>query len=106
MKIFVAGGDASVTEGALFLVLDAIREKHKITLVSYSKKCPAASIVDRWAWSRNVLYGNLMAQSPEVFWDMVDSVVALPGAPDNLLSSAKAFNKPVWAPFREQDHAG
>lgn len=103
MKVFISGGDDTVTENALRLVLDTVKEKHKLVLVAYSKVCPVAQFVERWAWGSNILYGSLMAQTPEVFWDLVDSVIALPGTPQTLLDSAKEFNKPIWEPFKARE---
>lgn len=103
MKIFVSGGDDTVTENALRLVLDTVKDKHQLVLVACSKACPMAGVIERWAWGKNILSGRLSAQSPEVFWDMVDSVIAMPGTPQSLLDSAKEFNKPIWEPFKAKE---
>ena len=100
MRIFVAGGTPDFRETALLPVLDAAQSRKKITLICCSKVCPVAPFLERWTWGRDILFGTLSAQNPAVFWDMVDSVIALPGTPPALLDSAVEFNKPVWEPFK------
>ena len=100
MRVFVAGGSAELRETAIALVLDAARERKKITLLACSKACPVAGFLESWTWGKNILFGTLSAQTPAIFWEMVDSVIALPGSPAALLASAKEFNIPVWEPFK------
>lgn len=100
MKLFIAGGNDTVSENALRLVLDTVKSKHKLTYVAYSRAFPLTQVVERWASGTKLMYGIVQAQSQEVFWDMVDSVIALPGAPESLLESAKQYSKPVWEPFK------
>ena len=100
MKLFIAGGSQDFRGTALIPVLDAAAKAKKITLVCCSKSCPVAGHIEQWTWGKGILFGSLSAPTPEVFWAMVDSVIALPGTPSALLASAKEFNKTVWEPFK------
>lgn len=101
MKVFISGGSTDFRGTALIPVLDALLAKgKKITLISHSKACPVAGHIEQWCWGKGILYGALSAPTPEVFWDMVDSVIVLPGTPQALLDSAAEFKKPIWEPFK------
>ncbi len=104
MRLFIAGGNPEFRGTALIPVLDAAAGKKRITLLAHSKACPVAGHIEQWAWGKGILYGCLSAPTPEVFWGMVDSVIALPGTPPALLASAKEFNKPVWEPFKHAEN--
>lgn len=99
MRVFVAGGNSAMRDTAILVVLDSIAKAHKITFVAFTRVCPVGHVIERWAFSRGLLSGTLAAPNRDVFWDMVDCIVALPGAPQSLIDSARDLGRAVWYPF-------
>ena len=106
MRVFISGGNPSMPLADLVRVLDAAHAKRGLVLIAYSAVCPVTTLIEQWARGTSILYGSLTTQAQEAFWDLVDSVIALPGTPEALLVSAKQYNKPVWEPFKPKAEPG
>lgn len=99
MRVLITGELA--TPGAVARALDAAHNKRRIAIVLHIHETAASRAAEQWANDNGVLFVTIeQVSSPDVFFELADSIIAFPGTRDGALELARERGVKVWEPYK------